>query len=497
MNTKKIFKTVFSLSGIILVGKVLGFLKQLITASAFGATMETDIINLSINFVANTEYIIAQTMITAFVAVYIDVSVRDGGRGKVLLADTLKLLTIALVVLIGGLELLAGPIARLIAPSYTGENLARLTHYLQLCLPMVILFTWTAIFHAVLNAKEMFVPGQMLSINQSIIVIAVVVLLGPVLGAKAICVGFILYVLWNTLFLGYFTRRDLSLRRENPLKNPDELRLLKMMLPLLVGYGMIFINQQVDKIIVSGMAEGTVTAMSYSSVLSQLVCTLITSVCTVLFTHIAKKQAENDMGTAATLTSNSAVILVSVFLPVSILTVIFSSDIVSIVYERGAFASHAVSSAGEALMGYGFCFVPYALKNLYNKFEYGLQNTKAPMTNATIGIGFNIAMSLLLYRPLGVLGVTLASSMAELLTAVLNIVYSVRRTRELKMEGLAGRVLLWLAAGAVCVGVGLAGRTLLADTIPLVRFIVSTLVAMAAYGAIVGPVVYRLMKKNA
>ena len=271
MNTKKILKTVFSLSGIILIGKVLGFLKQLVTASAFGATIETDIINLSINFVANTEYIIAQTLITAFVAVYIDVSVREGGRGKILLADTLKLLTIALVALITAMELLAGPIARLVAPSYSGENTAQLVGYLRLCLPMVILFTWTAIFHAVLNAEERFIPGQMLSINQSLIVIAVVVLLGPMLGARAICVGFILYVLWNTLFLGFFTRKDLSLRRANPLKNPDERRFLRMMLPLLVGYGMIFINQQVDKIIVSGMAEGTVTAMSYSSVLSQLV----------------------------------------------------------------------------------------------------------------------------------------------------------------------------------------------------------------------------------
>ena len=49
MTIKKnhIISTVFSVTGLLIVSKLLGFVKQMVTASAFGATLETDLINLS------------------------------------------------------------------------------------------------------------------------------------------------------------------------------------------------------------------------------------------------------------------------------------------------------------------------------------------------------------------------------------------------------------------------------------------------------------------
>ena len=50
---KRIIKSMLSVSGIVLLGKVLGFIKQMVTAKAFGATVETDIISLSEGLVVN------------------------------------------------------------------------------------------------------------------------------------------------------------------------------------------------------------------------------------------------------------------------------------------------------------------------------------------------------------------------------------------------------------------------------------------------------------
>ena len=66
-----IFKAVFSVSFVLLIAKILGFVKQIIVANAFGATVDTDVIALSQGIITDFEYLIAQTMITAFIPIYI------------------------------------------------------------------------------------------------------------------------------------------------------------------------------------------------------------------------------------------------------------------------------------------------------------------------------------------------------------------------------------------------------------------------------------------
>ena len=67
MTIKKnhIISTVFSVTGLLIVSKLLGFVKQMVTASAFGATLETDLINLSQGLIGNIQYLLVQSVLSA------------------------------------------------------------------------------------------------------------------------------------------------------------------------------------------------------------------------------------------------------------------------------------------------------------------------------------------------------------------------------------------------------------------------------------------------
>ena len=73
MTIKKnhIIGTVFSVTGLLIVSKLLGFVKQMVTASAFGATLETDLINLSQGLIGNIQYLLVQSVLSALIAVYL------------------------------------------------------------------------------------------------------------------------------------------------------------------------------------------------------------------------------------------------------------------------------------------------------------------------------------------------------------------------------------------------------------------------------------------
>ena len=123
------------------------------------------------------------------------------------------------------------------------------------------------------------------------------------------------------------------------------------MVPLLLGYSMVYVNQLVDKILVTGLKEGAVTALYYGQTLSQLVTTFIVTFASILFSYVTSAIADNRHETAALLSSHVAMILTVVFLPISIVTVMCSEDIVSIAYGRGNFDSSAVKQASMALKG--------------------------------------------------------------------------------------------------------------------------------------------------
>lgn len=80
MTIKKnhIVSTIFSITGLLLVSKLLGFVKQMVTASAFGATLETDLINLSQGLIGNFQYLLVQSVLSALIAVYLH-TVQQGG----------------------------------------------------------------------------------------------------------------------------------------------------------------------------------------------------------------------------------------------------------------------------------------------------------------------------------------------------------------------------------------------------------------------------------
>lgn len=488
------FYTLFSITGIVIVSKLFGFVKQMVIANAFGADIETDLISLSEGFVSDVQYALVQALITAFVAIYIHTKEKDEAECRQFVADTIWTSLCISLMISAGIFAFSPQIAHIIAPSYTEELLTRLATYIRLFSPLFILFVVRAIFHGILNANERFIPGELTVLNQSLITIFIIFLFGGKWGVQTLAISLFVCVIWNTCFLSICSYKYCSLEKGTPFKNRNIHQMIKMMGPLLLGHSMIFVNQQVDKIIVSGFEAGTVTALHYGTSLSQLITTLIVSLTTVLFTKITMFISQANKKGAAQLTTAAAVIMAVIFLPISIVTVMCAEDIVRIAFERGAFDQKAIHSAALALKGYGFCFVPYALKSLFSRFQYGVQKTKAPMINSVIGILCNIVLSIILSRPFGIFGVAFASSISELLCGCFNIVTAKRCNEFLKFKFSFSFFIRWVIGGIVCAGLVLLGNVWWSGCPVLLRFVLITLCSIGGYFIFLGSYLYRQIK---
>ena len=449
MTIKKnhIVSTIFSITGLLLVSKLLGFVKQMVTASAFGATLETDLINLSQGLIGNFQYLLVQSVLSALIAVYLHTAQQGGDASRRFAFDVWKALTVLTAMVVLFVELCAPWLARLIAPSYPAEQIVQLSRYLRLFAPVLLLLTWIA--------------GN----------------------------------LWNAGYTAILSRHYWTVSRGNPFRNPAVRELLRMMGPLLLGYSLVYINQMVDKMLVSGLEAGAVTALNYAAVLSNLVGTFITTFASILFAYVTTRIAAGDADGAAQLTERTALLLSVIFLPITILTVLLSEDIVTIVYARGAFDAESVRICARALRGYALMFVPMVFQEVYGRFQYGYQDSKHPMVNSSIGIVFNIVLSVALCPRYGVLGVAFATSMSYVTCGVLNICTARKLSTALSFRPYL-RLLPFLAlCGTVCGVIARSSATHLAAQNALLRFALSALIGMAAYAACASPLLLRLWRQ--
>lgn len=495
IKNNHIVSTAFSVTGLLLVSKLLGFIKQLVTASTFGTTLETDLISLSQDLIGNLQYLLVQAVLSALIAVYLHTAQQGEDTAKRFSFDVWKALTVITAGVVLLVELFAPWLARLIAPSYPDEQLVQLSRYLRLFAPVLLLLVWIAVFNGLLHANKRFIPGEMISVHQSLFLIVLTVLLAGRLGVGVLVLAFFASNLWNAGYTALLSRRYWRVSHGSPFRNPAVRRLLRMMLPLLLGYSLVYVNQMVDKALVSGLDAGAVTALGYAAVLSNLVGTFIITFASMLFAYITSRIAAGDENGAAQLTERTSLLLSVTFLPISILTVLLSEEIVTIVYARGAFDAESVRVCAQALRGYALMFAPMIFQEVYSRFLYGFQDSKKPMVNSSVAAVCNIALSIALCPRFGVAGVTVATSISVALGGALNL-YSARREHPELHSAALLRALPWLLVGCAACGVAAhlcAAR--LAGQSALIRFVLAAMAGVVAYAVAAGPLLLRLWRQ--
>ncbi len=240
-NGNHIVKTMVSVSGIVVIAKILGLVKQIVVANAFGATIHTDIISIAESLVANTDYLIVQALSTAFVPIYINSREKGKDQTEQFVANSIFLF-FALTLGICFLFLAGSPIiSRILAPSYTDYNSVQLCKYIRIFAPAIVIVVELALFNSLLKANERFVPGELIGLNQSLILIALVIIFGQQIGPDTIVIAFYIYALFNLVFLMIFSRKLWHLKFHQPFKDPNVRQMVLMMGPLLLGYAMVLL----------------------------------------------------------------------------------------------------------------------------------------------------------------------------------------------------------------------------------------------------------------
>ena len=455
---KSIVKATSAVAVVMLLSKVLGFLRQSIVANVYGSNTATDVYFVSSEFMINLSGAFTTALTTALVTVYISVALNQDRQaaGKVA-SRVLSLFLLGAAAVVVLLDLFAPEVGWLLAPAYTEEQSQLLAHYLRLFSVAFLFSAIQSIYAAVQNANDIFIPGKLYGVIYNPVAIFCMLALGERLGLSALVYA---YYIANVIQVVFLHLRSRGLYRFTPtlgFRDENVVKVWRLALPVLVSNVVIQLNGVVDKAICSYLGEGMASSYTYANTLEQFVTGTFTATINLIllsrFAELVTRKVQREMKRTLT---QAATLMVLILAPVALITVLSAMDIVSLVYYRGEFTMENVHSTTLALVGFAVGFPIIALRELLIRVHFAYQETKSPMVISMISVVCNVVLSILLSFWVGILGVTLATS----LSAVVSVYFLNRGVKEM----LPGFRLFsqWKSYGKCMVAMALAAAAVVA-----------------------------------
>lgn len=413
-----IFKATLTVFVLSLIAKILGFLKSIIQASYFGANIYTDAFNVANGFVSNILYMLVTAVSVAFIPLYFQNKQKDLEKRFATITLTLtSIISIALSII---LVVLSPFIVRILVPTYSVEHQAITVKYF--CVLVVgLVFALTAnMYTSLLNAEKIYGYSTIGSVVNSVVLILFIVLFANSMGVWVLVISVPISYLIQWIILSVRGKKYASISLKYGIYDEKVKVLLIQTIPILLGQATVEINQMIDRSLLSSVGEGIVTAVSYSAVLYQFVVTLIGSpLQTVFFTELSEAGAQKNYHRIADLLQKCYKVILIVSMPITIVMLFGSSDIVNIVYGHGKFSADAVSNCSIGLQMYSFCLIPVCIKKALTRAYYSQNNTKRPMIFGVLEVLLNIGLSIWWCRYWGIYGVVGATAVASFVFVII------------------------------------------------------------------------------
>ena len=445
-STVSLFKSASTVSLLTLASRITGLIRELLIASAFGASAFTDAFNVAFRIPNLFRRLFAEGAFSqAFVPVLAAAREQEGDAATHRMVDRVTTVLFWVLVVFCALGVLFAPLLVWLMASGMQKNpegfeaAVVMTRWI---FPYIGFMSLVALAAGVLNTWKRYAVPAATPVLLNLAMIAAAWLGGPWFGRMgihpvyALCLGVMVggvlqlgTQLWALHRLGMFPRIGMSVSAmREALADPHTRRIGKLMLPAILGVSVAQISLLINTQIASHLAAGSVSWLSYADRLMEFPTAMLgVALGVVLMPQLARAKASGDAQAYSSMLDWGLRLVVLLAVPCAVALLAFSRPLVSVLYHYGAFRSTDVEQTTLALMGYGAGLVGLVAIKVLAPAYYARQDIKTPVK---IAIGVLIAtqlMNLVFVPRLAVGGLSLSIALAAMLNAGMLLAGLLRR----------------------------------------------------------------------
>lgn len=428
-HTSSVLKAAWLIAVVTIVCKILGFFRDVVIANYYGASWVSDayyyayqIPSLSLIILGGVGGPFHSATVAIFSKLIPNLSEKPSEEVNRLYSTFMNATIILFLVLSAIILIFPKQIMGLIISSGSSDMINLAAQHLQIMTPLLLIGGVVGIYYGILIIYKQFMLPNLSPTIMSLVTI------GMVMAAPNDQKGYVLA--WATtigailqLIIQYPNIRKLGYKLKPCFEfttNPHFKDVCELLFPAVLSSTVGQIHIYVDMFFTSAISEGAWTAIGYANKIFQFpVGILVTAFLVPLFPIFAKLVAQNDLDSIKMYFNKGVGVLFFGAIPIIIGILTVGLDAVKLLFERGAFDSHATFMVTEALWFLSVSIIPYVFRDSITRVYYSFNDSATPFTVAFLSIILKLLFNWLfvIKLSLGIGGITLSTSLVTLFNA--------------------------------------------------------------------------------
>ncbi|MGC8971703.1 MAG: murein biosynthesis integral membrane protein MurJ [bacterium] len=422
IHKQSILQATVLLTVIAFLSRIFGFFREVIIANVFGAKAITDAYLVAQVLPLTLAGLIGGALTTVFIPVFLEEKEKNGEEKAWYAADTV--LSVSFVYLIVATVisyLLTEPFLRLIAPGFPSDRLKLATLMTRLLLPSLLFHGILGILTGLSQSYKQFLIPSIGGFLYNLCVIFSIITLGKALPPFSLALGNVLGVFLQVFLVFLYLKKRLPyIRWHIDFSHPAVKKTFYLMIPVLLGASVGYLNTIIDRIFASGLPEGSISALNFGARIKDLPVSLFANSLSIAIYPTASElviEGRNDK--IIDLLNKAIRFIWIIVIPASIGLIVLDKEIIRFLFERGAFDSRATILTAGALRFYSLGLFAFSAGPVVARAFYSFQDTATPVIVSFLAIGMNILLNAILVRVMAHLGLALATSISSMFSFIL------------------------------------------------------------------------------
>ena len=434
MSLARAFATV---SGMTLVSRVLGFVRDAVIAGMFGAGLATDAFFVAFRIPNLLRRLFAEGAFSqAFVPILAEYKSRHGSDATKQLVDrvaTVLCLALAVAVALGVAA--ATVIVYVSAPGFAAspEKFELTVTMLRITFPYILFISLVSLAAGVLNTWSRFAVPAITPTALNVAFIVGALFLAPYFDPPVLVLAWAVLaggVLQLALQVPFLARIGMLPRPSLALGDPGVRRVLLLMGPAVVGVSVAQISLLLNTIFASFLRTGSVSWLYYADRLMEFPTGLLgVALGTILLPSLAKLHSEGAADEYSNLLDWGLRLTFLLAIPAAAALAVLATPLVATLFFYGRFGVDDLLMTRQALIAYSVGLLGLIVVRVLAPGFYARQDIRTPVKIALVTLAATQAMNAAFIWPLRHAGLALAISLGACLNAAL--LYRGLRRREI------------------------------------------------------------------
>ena len=419
----KIFRGTIVIVLVGIVAKVASFIAEAVLAAYLGTTYQSD----AYYMISSVHGVVYPMLSIGIWKVFLPLYKSHIAKGEMDTAYTLtnkslSFFTAVSLAVVALLMIFAPVVVSIVGPGFNGETRTLCIKLVRISAPMYVFIIASAVYASVLQCHNKFLGSQIREVASHIPTILAAIFFYRRFGVDAMAIALVVAGILRLVIELPFVNWGYKFKPDFKFRTQEFALMLKRMPSALVSAGVVQLNTLVDKAMASTLPTGTVSGLNYGHKLMNVFSGLLSSaIATAMYPQMIELISLDRKEELGRLVEKIINIFCVLMMPITVACILFRTELVSAVFQRGAFdvSSTALTASVFALYCLGLFFV--ACNTVISNIFYGHGDTKAAMYISIANLAINVVLNLVLIHIWGVNGLALATSLSVIITFFLRI----------------------------------------------------------------------------